>query len=91
VDGVDEIVISGSSASVRHVSGEAVREARASFSAAVPHAPVGVKLVSTNGRGAIRIVQEPDAANGYTTIVRVDDSANGGAKLHQFTLRWAAQ
>ncbi len=91
VDGVAEIVISGSSASVRHVSGEAVREARASFSAAAPRSPVSVKLVSSNGRGAIRVVQEPDAANGYTTIVRIDDSANGGAKLHQFTLRWTLQ
>jgi hypothetical protein len=91
VDGVAEIVISGSSASIRHVSGEAVREARASFSAAAPRSPVSVKLVSISGRGTIRVVQEPDAANGYTTIVRIDDSANGGAKLHQFTLRWTLQ
>jgi hypothetical protein len=91
VDGVAEIVISGSSAAVRHVSGETVREARASFSAAVPRSSVSMKLLSVNGRGTIRIAQEPDAANGYTTIVRIDDSANGGAKLHQFTLRWSAQ
>ncbi len=91
VDGVAEIVISGSSASVRHVSGEAVREARASFSATAPRSPVSVKLVSSSGRGTIRIVQEPDAANGYTTIVRIDDSVNNGAKLHQFTLRWTLQ
>lgn len=91
VDGVDEIVIGGSSAAVRHVSGDAVRDARASFSAAVPRAPVGVKLLSTSGRGTIQIVQEPSAANGYTTIVRIDDSPQHGGQTHQFTLRWSQQ
>ena len=91
IDGVDEVVISGSSASVRHLSGEAAREARASFSAAIPRAPVSVKLIAANGRGAITIVQEPSAANGYTTIVRLDDSSKGGDKRYEFTLRWSAQ
>ena len=91
VDGVDEIVISGSSASVRHLSGESAREARASFSAAIPRAPVNIKLIAVNGRGAITLVQEPAATNGYTTIVRVDDSSKGGEKRYEFTLRWSAQ
>ncbi len=91
VDGIDEIVIGGGSAAVRHLSGEAVRDSRASFSAAVPRAPVSVKLLSTSGRGAIEIVQQPAAANGYTTIVRIDDSAQRGGQAHQFTLRWSAQ
>src|SRR5581483_5120024 len=91
VDGVDEIIISGSSASVRHLSGDPAREARVSFSAPIPRAPVTVKLISSTGRGPISIVQEPSAANGYTTIVRVDDSSKGGDKRYEFTLRWSAQ
>jgi hypothetical protein len=91
VDGVDEIVISGSSAAVRHVSGGVIRDVRASFSVSVPRAPVSVKLLSQSGRGSIQIVQQPAAANGYTTIVRIDDSANGGGHPHQFTLRWLAE
>jgi hypothetical protein len=91
VDGVDEIIIVGSSASVRHRSGEAVREPRASFSAPIPRSPVAVNLLNTVGRGAVQIVQEPSAANGYTTIVRIDDSREGGGKPYQFTLRWTAQ
>ena len=89
VDGIDEIVITGGSASVRHVSGAPPREVKTSFSAPVPRSPVNVKLLSVNGRGAISIIQEPSPANGYTTIVRIDDSARGGEKLHQFTLRWS--
>ena len=91
VDGVDEIIITGSSASVRHRSGEAIREPRASFSAPVPRAPVIVKLLNQNGRGDLSIIQEPSAANGYTTIVRIDDTRENGGKPYQFTLRWTAE
>jgi hypothetical protein len=91
IDGVDEVIISGSSASVRHMNGNSPREVRASFSAPVPRSPVSVALLSTNGRGTITIVQQPSAANGYTTIVRLDDSAKGGDKRYEFTLRWSAQ
>ncbi len=91
VDGVDEVVISGSSASVRHLNGKPPREVKASFSAQIPRSPVSVALISTNGRGVISVVQQPSAANGFTTIVRVDDSARGGDKRYEFTLRWSAQ
>ncbi|MDQ3012543.1 MAG: BON domain-containing protein, partial [Acidobacteriota bacterium] len=64
VDGVDEILISGSSASVRHVNGNPPREVRASFSAPVPRSPADVKLVGVNGRGLVDIVQQPAAVNG---------------------------
>jgi hypothetical protein len=88
VDGVDEIILSGGSASVRHLSGNPPREARASFSAPIPRSPVNVNLVLTDGRGTIQIVQQPSASNGYTTIVRIDDSAKGGEKRYEFTLKW---
>ena len=91
VDGVDEVVISGSSASVRHVNGAPPREVKASFSAPIPRSPVSVALISANGRGLISVVQQPSAANGYTAIVRIDDSSKGGDKRYEFTLRWASQ
>jgi hypothetical protein len=91
IDGVDEVIISGTSASVRHMNGNPPREVKASFSAPFPRSPVNVALLSTNGRGVITIIQQPSAANGYTTIVRLDDSAKGGDKRYEFTLRWSAQ
>lgn len=89
VDGADEIIISGSSASVRHLNGNPPREVRASFSAPMPRSPVDVKLIWVDGRGLVDIVQQPAATNGYTTIVRVDDSMKGGDKRYEFTLRWS--
>lgn len=91
IDGVDEIIISGTSASVRHLNGEAPREVRASFSAPMPRSPVEVKLIWVNGRGLVEITQQPSASNGYTTIVRIDDSVKGGNKRYEFTLRWNLQ
>ena len=91
VDGVAEIVITGGSASVRSVSGEAPREVKSSFSAPVPRAPMAVDLISTAGRGAISLAQQPKPSNGYTAIVRVDDSAKGGFQRYEFTLRWTLQ
>ena len=91
VDGVAEIVITGGSASVRSVSGEAPREVKSSFSAPVPKAPMAVDLISSAGRGAISLAQQPAPGNGYTAIVRVDDSAKGGFQRYEFTLRWTLQ
>lgn len=91
VDGVAEIIISGGSASLRNISGEIAREVKSSFSAQVPRAPIAVKLLATTGRGTVEIAQEPSAANGYTTIVRVDDSAKGGQQRYEFTLRWSVR
>lgn len=91
VDGVDEIILTGGSASVRHLSGNTPREVRVSFSAPLPRAPATVKLIASNGRGKIDILQQPAASNGYTTIIRVDDSAKGGDKRYEFTLRWSLQ
>lgn len=91
VDGVDEVIISGASASVRHVNGNQPREVRASFSAPMPRSPVEAKLIWVNGRGMVDIVQQPSAANGYTAIIRIDDSLKGGDKRYEFTLRWSLQ
>jgi hypothetical protein len=88
VDGVDEIIFSGSSASVRHLTGKPPREVRASFSAPLPRSPVNLDLISTSGRGVIVIVQHPSPENGYTAIVRIDDSGKGSDKRYEFTLRW---
>jgi BON domain-containing protein len=88
VDGVDEIIFSGSSASVRHVSGKPPREVRASFSAPLPRSIVSLDLISTSGRGVVVVVQHPSPDNGYTAIVRIDDSGKGSDKRYEFTLRW---
>ena len=90
VKGVDDVVIRGSSATVQHVSGDALKDARGQFSAAMPQAPMNVRLVAASGPAPIRVIQQPSASNNYTTIVRVGDGGKAEGKLHTFTLRWTS-
>ena len=91
VDGADEVLFTGAAATVRHLAGSPAREVRSSFSAPLPLEPVAVRLLSTDGRGPITIVQQPAAENGFTTIVRLDDRQRGGTGRYQFTLRWSRE
>lgn len=91
VKGVEDIVIRGSSASVQHVSGATVKDAKGVFSAAIPNAPISVRLVAASGPSPIRIIQQPSTSNNFTTIVRVGEGNKGEGKPHTFTLRWSSQ
>ena len=91
VKGVDDIVIRGSSASLQHVAGDQPKDAKGVFSAAMPNAPISVRLVAASGPSPIRIIQQPSAGNNFTTIVRVGDGGKADGKTHTFTLRWATQ
>lgn len=88
IDGADEIVLSGTNASLRHLDGNYPREIKVSFSAPIPQSSIRVSLISTLARGEIRIVQSPTLENGYSTVVRLDDNRKGGEKRYEFTLRW---
>jgi len=91
VDGADEVLFAAATATVRNLAGAPARDVRSSFSAPLPPEPVAVRLLSTDGRGPITIVQQPAAENGFTTIVRLDDRQRGGTGRYQFTLRWSRE
>ncbi|MFN6201918.1 MAG: BON domain-containing protein [Acidobacteriota bacterium] len=95
VDGADDILISGNSAEIRHLSGSYPTGVRVSFSTPIPRATVRLAILSANSGGSggpsrdeIRVAQAPSAENGYTAIVRVDDTRRSGSRRYEFTLRW---
>lgn len=88
VDGADDILFAGDEATIRHLSGNYPADVRVSFSAPLPRAAARVSLVATRSRGVIRVVQSPAVDNGYTAVVRVDDTRKGGERRFEFTLRW---
>ena len=92
VDGADDIVISGNSAEIRHLSGSYPTGVRVSFSAPIPRATVRLSLLAAQSGGSsreeIRVAQSPSPENGYTAIVRVDDTRRSGSRRYEFTLRW---
>lgn len=91
VKGVEDIVIRGASASVNHVSGDVASGVRATFSAPIPNAPISVRVVAASGKAPARIIQQPSAANNFTTIVRIGSDGKGDSKPQSFSLRWSNQ
>lgn len=87
VDGSSVIYIKGRNVNVQTRSGLPVQRQRFSFSDPLPRANVDLGLTRIDGRGDIRLVQEPNRNNDYTAIVRIDDRS-GGRDFYSFELRW---
>ncbi|MES2459285.1 MAG: hypothetical protein V4671_01790 [Armatimonadota bacterium] len=64
-----------------------VRNARESLRGGIPRDDVRVRLDRHDGRGQIRIIQQPSNRNNYTTIVRIEDRS-AGRDRYSFTLDW---
>jgi hypothetical protein len=47
-----------------------------------------VTLRKERGRGEIRLLEQPSAANAYTAVVQVNDQGYSGNAWYEFTLDW---
>ncbi|MEZ5346202.1 MAG: hypothetical protein R2681_11690 [Pyrinomonadaceae bacterium] len=87
VDDVIRISISGRRARVSRLSGRSPYNIRTNFDDALPRNNVVVTLRKREGRGSVRIIEQPRANNGYTAVVEIDDS-RGGSDFYSFELNW---
>jgi hypothetical protein len=87
VDDRIQIVIRGNKVETRTISGRAMPEGTFSFTSALPGRPVAVGVTRTRGRGSVRVLQQPSAANDFTAIVEVYDDG-GGARDYQLDIFW---
>ncbi len=92
VDDVVEVTIRGRRANTRTVSGRTYRDGRAQFSGRGGYRRGGrdvgrARVNKHDGRGRVRVVQQPSRRNNYTTIIRITDS-KGGADRYRFTVEW---
>lgn len=69
------------------VSGAPVMHERYKFTRPLPRRDVRLKLERIDGRGEIRLLEQPAETNGYTARVDVSDP-EGGAGDYVFTLAW---
>ena len=85
----DEIVImiQGSRASVRTVTGDRVRNEDFSFDSPLPRQQLKLNLRKLNGRGSVDLVEEPSARNDYSAVVRIRDK-KAGTNDYEFELTW---
>ncbi|MGV3708222.1 MAG: hypothetical protein ACO1Q7_05225 [Gemmatimonas sp.] len=88
VDGVAEIRIQGSKVEMVAERGNRLRDVRYDvLGSSLPRRDVRLEVVRANGRGKVRIVQQPSVWNGYVAVIRIDDSRSGYGD-YNFAVRW---
>ncbi|HYO79885.1 MAG TPA: hypothetical protein VES20_00665 [Bryobacteraceae bacterium] len=90
VDGRVRVHVHNNRAWTSRVSGGEVVNERVDFGgAAMPRADIGdVAVRKLNGRGDVRVVQQPLNANGHTLIFEIDDR-DGGADNYEVEVVWS--
>jgi hypothetical protein len=87
VDREIQIVMRGGDVWTQDLSGRRTRGAQARVSRSLPSQAGQVRLQLLDGRGDVRVVQQPSNRNGYTTIVRISDRS-GGADRYRLAAYW---
>lgn len=87
VDDTVRVSIRGRSAVTRTLRGQATVGVNFNFNEALPRRSVYVRVDKRNGRGSVRVIQQPTSRNNYTAIVEIRDSS-GGRDGYVFDLNW---
>ncbi len=89
IDDRAELVIRGRSVRVRTISGQRNGQGSAYWSRTLRGnwRPGRANVNKREGRGRVRIVQQPTRSNNYTTIIRIED-LRGGSDNYRVRVRW---
>lgn len=88
VDATVHLVIRGSNVTTRTVLGTTYPDGLPSFTKILPTSGnITVGVNKKNGRGDVRVIQQPDTTNNYTAIVEIHDEG-GGAKSYTVEVFW---
>jgi hypothetical protein len=88
VDDLVEIRVRGRNVDYVTRSGATVRDVRDRVvGSALPDRDVTVTLRNVQGRGNVWVAEQPSARNGYTAVIRVQDS-QGGYGYYDFQAAW---
>jgi hypothetical protein len=85
-----EIEVQGRRHQVTDGGGSGTQEKGATFTEPLPASEVPVSVEKRDGRGRVEIVQTPDAGNGYTTRIKIEDTKSGSDD-YDIELRWPRQ
>ncbi len=87
VDDKLQLLIRGNQIEYRTVSGRTMPNGTYSFTTRLPESDVFVGVTKAKGRGTVRVVEQPSAANDFTAVVEIYDSG-GGAKEYELEIYW---
>jgi hypothetical protein len=89
VDDRANIIIHGGTIRSEDVSGTGLQVGYQNINGVLPRRAVTVSARKTDGRGDVRVIQQPNRSNDFTAIVQVVDS-RGGSDNYRVDISWAA-
>ncbi len=87
VDGRDLIYIRGSRLWIDHREGQPIFNDNYRFFAPLPDQRTTVLVRKLNGRGSIRVIEQPSRNNNFTAVLQIEDR-DGGADRYEFEVIW---
>ena len=87
VDGELEIQIRNGRVNYRNISGASPTGIRVSEGRGASRTGGLVNISQSQGRGSVRVIQQPSNRNGYTTIIRINDPQRGYG-YYDFDVFW---
>ena len=87
VDNKIQISIRGNQLSSYTVAGKTYASNNYRFSSSLPRQDVSISVDKKDGRGDVRVVQQPSRSNNYTAVVEIEDK-DGGADNYQLEIYW---
>lgn len=91
VDGYVRLRIQGNRVPVQTLSGKAPQDVRSDLDGSMPRRNTSVRLERHDGRGTVRIVEQPNSRNDYTCVVDIDDSRYAGSQNYYLRLSWSGR
>lgn len=87
VDDNVQLVIRDGYVDVRTIGGTEYNDANYNFTSPLPRRRVTVRVNKLNGRGTVRVLQQPSRDNDYTAVIEIKDPS-GGARMYEMEVLW---
>jgi hypothetical protein len=87
IDDEVHLIIHASAVQTKTISGKEYNDGIFNFTSPLPEENVQVFVNKKDGRGTIKILQQPSADNNFTAIIQILDK-NGGAREYNLEIYW---
>lgn len=87
VDGEAEFALRGETLTIRTGTGEPARDIGSECSTPLPRNVENFSFRGIDGRGNVRLLEQPTSRNGWTAVVRIKDNKAGAEEYH-YRLEW---
>lgn len=88
VDDEAEFALQGDRLRMFTARGQSARDVASECSATLPQNVESFRFRGVDGRGEVRLIEEPARRNGWRAVVRIRDNKPGGEEYH-FRLEWS--